>query len=124
MTTSSIFLVAGIIVLALVLIVLIIFFVKKRGLASSSESADFINEQIYVGNLPYHVSEDELRNYFSKFGSAKSIRVIRNFKTGRSKGYAFVTYATSNEAQAALLAHGKDMQGRSMVVRIAKPRQE
>ncbi|OGO94346.1 MAG: RNA-binding protein [Coxiella sp. RIFCSPHIGHO2_12_FULL_42_15] len=120
MTTTSVILIAAIAVLVLVLI---IFVIVKKNRRPSSPKTEYVNEQIYVGNLPYHISEEELRNYFSQFGATHSVRVIRNFKTGRSKGYAFVTYSTPNEARAALYAHGKEMQGRSMVVRIAKPRE-
>lgn len=90
---------------------------------TSQNDVESFNEQIYVGNLPYRVNEDDLRNYFSSFGSLESVRIIRNFKTGDSKGYAFVTYTNADEAKAALVSNGKDMQGRAMVVRIAKPRQ-
>jgi cold-inducible RNA-binding protein len=82
------------------------------------------NDQIYVGNLPYRVDENDLQNYFSRFGAIQSIRIVRNFRTGRSKGYAFVTYANTKQAVEALAAHGGDLYGRSMVVRIAKSRQQ
>lgn len=108
---------------ALVAVGLVWWWMQRRGSSSASTAAHFINEQVYVGNLPYHISEEDLRHYFSQYGVAHSVRVIRNFKTGRSKGYAFVTYNSAAQAKAALAAHGKEMQGRSMVVRIAKPRQ-
>lgn len=85
---------------------------------------DFSNDQIYVGNLPYHLGENDLRNYFSRFGAVKTIKIVRNFRTGRSKGYAFITYASAKQAVKALSAHGKDLQGRSLVVRIAKSREQ
>ncbi len=108
----------------LVAIFLVGYLVRLMRRNSSSESSStVVNEQIYVGNLPYRANEDDLRHYFSKFGSLDSIRIIRNFKTGESKGYAFVTFKTAAEANAALVTNGKDMQGRAMVVRIAKPRQ-
>lgn len=122
MTISHVFFIVAIVLLALVLVILLVRFAKKRKMASFPKE-DAVNAQIYVGNLPYHISEGELRDYFSQFGATHSVRVIRNFKTGRSKGYAFVSYSTSNEAHAALYAHGKELQGRSIVVRIAKPRQ-
>ena len=110
--------------MCLVIIGLVGLFIIKRRRRPRALPGEYINEQVYVGNLPYNVSEEDLRNYFSRYGVANSIRVIRNFKTGRSKGYAFVTYNSAAQAQAALGAHGQDMQGRSMVVRIAKPRQD
>lgn len=113
-----------IVVVCLLIIGLIVFFAVKRRRRPRASASEYINEQVYVGNLPYHISEEDLRNYFSQYGVTHSVRVIRNFKTGRSKGYAFVTYHSAAQAQAALAAHGRDMQGRSMVVRIAKPRQD
>jgi RNA recognition motif-containing protein len=91
---------------------------------ASEEDAEYINDQIYVGNLPYRVDENDLQSYFSRFGAIQGIRIVRNFRTGRSKGYAFVTYANPKQAAEALAAHGVDLFGRSMVVRIAKPRQQ
>ena len=85
---------------------------------------DCSNDQIYIGNLPYHVCENDLHNYFSRFGVIETIKIVKNFRTGRSKGYAFVTYSSSKQAIKALGAHGKDLQGRSLVVRIAKSREQ
>jgi RNA recognition motif-containing protein len=118
--TSSIFIAVICILFIVLVIVISILFKRRRG---ASQTAEYINEQIYVGNLPYRVTEDDLLDYFSRFGDIQSVRIIRNFKTGRSKGYAFVTYYTDQEARDALAAHGKEMDGRSMVIRIAKPRQ-
>jgi RNA recognition motif-containing protein len=115
---NSLILAAGLLVVAAVAW----YIIKRRG-AGSTSSSSYLNEQIYVGNLPYHISEEDLRTYFSRYGVAHSVRIIRNFKTGRSKGYAFVTYNSAVQAKAALAAHGKDLEGRAMVVRIAKPRQ-
>jgi len=123
MTTSSSVLIAVVCILAIVLITLTVVLVKNRK-AQVEDDVEYVNNQIYVGNLPYRVNEDDLRNYFSRYGAIQSVRVIRNFKTGRSRGYAFINFADSNEANSALIVHGKDMQGRSMVVRIAKPRQD
>lgn len=119
MTTSSI-LIMGICLL--VAVFLLVFFIRLARRKSAGESIH-VNEQIYVGNLPYRANEQDLRQYFSDFGKLESVRIIRNFKTGDSKGYAFVTYKTPREANAALVANGREMQGRAMVVRIAKPRQ-
>jgi len=96
----------------------------RGGALDTSDTLDYINEQIYVGNLPYRVDETDLRGYFSRFGGIQAIKIIRNFKTGRSKGYAFVTYQSAKHAAKALAAHGRELDGRSLVVRIAKPRQE
>ena len=93
-------------------------------LEDDQDYQDYVNDQIYVGNLPYRVDENDLQDYFSRFGTIQNIRIVRNFRTGRSKGYAFVTYANTKQATDALVAHGIELYGRSMVVRIAKPRQQ
>ena len=108
----------------ILLIVAISIFNRGRNHLESVTSESDSNEQIYVGNLPYHVGENDLQNYFSRFGAIETIKVVRNLRTGRSRGYAFVTYASAKQAVKALAAHGKDLQGRSLVVRIAKSREQ
>ncbi len=54
--------------------------------------------------------------------SIEQVRIVRNYGSGRSKGFGFVTYRNANEAKNALVAHGEKFQGRNIVVRIAKPR--
>ncbi|WP_264769659.1 RNA-binding protein [Coxiella burnetii] len=109
--------------LILLIIAISMFGRGKDRLDDSSWKSDN-NDQIYVGNLPYHVVENDLHQYFSRFGTIESVKIVRNFRTGRSKGYAFVTYVTPKQAVKALDAHGKDLQGRSLVVRIAKSREQ
>lgn len=120
MTVTSPVLIVIICLLFVVVLALAIVMLRRR---RKSSSVEYINEQVYVGNLPYHVNEDHLRDYFRRFGNIQSVRIIRNARTGRSKGFAFVTYSDESEASSALASHGKDMSGRTMVVRIAKPRQ-
>lgn len=111
------------IIIALVVVVLIavavIFSRKKKGSAAES-----VNEQIYIGNLPYRTSENDLRRIFKRFGEIRSVRVIRDQNTGRSRGFAFLTFETCKQAEDSLAAHGEDMYGRQMVVRIAKVKSE
>jgi len=110
----------SIIAIAVVVLILFIFIIRKLRRRSGS-SAD-ANEQIYIGNLPYRVNEYDLKDYFSVYGRIVDARVVKDRKTGRSKGYAFITYSGSREANKSLASHGDDMDGRSIVVRIAKPR--
>ncbi|OGO94234.1 MAG: hypothetical protein A3F41_03280 [Coxiella sp. RIFCSPHIGHO2_12_FULL_44_14] len=79
---------------------------------------------MYVGNLPYRIDENILKDHFAQYGDIQTVKVVRNFRTGQSKGYAFITYANAKQATKALIAHGQEFHGRSMVVRIAKPRQQ
>lgn len=78
--------------------------------------------KLYVGNLSYNVSEEELKELFSQYGEVKAVNLIRDQFSGKSKGFAFVEMSSSGEAEKALDAHGKDFQGRSMTVSEARPK--
>jgi cold-inducible RNA-binding protein len=81
-----------------------------------------MENKLYVGNLPYAYSDDDMQRTFSEFGSVNSAKVIMDRDSGRSKGFGFVEMATAAGATAAIAAlHGQDLGGRDMVVNIAKP---
>lgn len=80
--------------------------------------------KLYCGNLSYNVSNSELDQMFSKFGSVESAQVITDRDTGRSKGFGFVEMSNDAEAQAAIAGlHETDHDGRALTVNIAKPRE-
>ena len=122
MSTNSIFFIALASFVLTLLAIALILMSRGRGRLTHALMGGYVNDQIYIGNLSYEVDEDLLREYFSRFGVVEAIRIVRHFQTGRSKGYAFLTYMHAKQAIKALAAHGKDLGGRSMVVRIAKPR--
>ena len=122
--TKALILIIAIVVVVLILIISIVRRVKRghgQGQGPSSASMP-ANEQVYIGNLPYRVNERDLRDFFSSYGNIADVRIVKDRKTGRSKGYAFITFSNAREANKSLESHGQDMEGRSMVVRIAKPR--
>lgn len=81
--------------------------------------------KLYVGNLPYSTTDDDLRQLFAEYGTIESASVISDRDTGRSKGFGFVELSTPEEAQAAIEAlNGKDNGGRNLVVNEARPREE
>ena len=81
--------------------------------------------RIYVGNLSYSTSEDDIRTAFSAFGAVNTCDVIMDRGTGRSKGFGFVEMGVDTEGQAAIDGlNGKDVDGRSLNVNVAKPREE
>ena len=81
--------------------------------------------RIYVGNLSYESTEDDLREAFSAHGQVESVTVISDRDTGRSKGFAFVEMPSNDEAQASINEmNGKELQGRALTVNEARPRQE
>ena len=80
---------------------------------------------IFVGNLSYNTSEDDLREAFEAFGQVESARVIQDRETQRSRGFGFVEMPNDDEARAAMEAmEGKEMDGRPLKVNEARPRVE
>ena len=78
---------------------------------------------IYVGNLPYNTTETELEEMFSPHGEVSQAKVIADRETGRSRGFGFVEMANDDEGNAAIEAlNGKDMDGRGLIVNVAKPK--
>ena len=78
---------------------------------------------LYVGNLPWSSTEEELESHFSQHGAVKSVRIITEGHSGRSKGFGFVEMESTDSGNAAIEAlNGKDYQGRDLRVNEAKPR--
>jgi cold-inducible RNA-binding protein len=81
--------------------------------------------KLYVGNLPFDITEGDLRNMLSEHGPVNEIAVIMDKITGRARGFAFATMNTQEAATAAILAlNGKDWKGRALTVNEARPREE
>jgi RNA recognition motif-containing protein len=79
---------------------------------------------IYVGNLSYGMSEDELRVAFGAFGQVSSVKILMDRETGRSRGFGFVEMPNSQEAEAAIAQlNGKDVGGRPLRINEARPRE-
>jgi RNA recognition motif-containing protein len=81
--------------------------------------------KLYVGNLSYRTTEDDLRTLFEKAGQVTSVAVIKDRDTGNSKGFAFVEMNTQAEAQKAVsMFNGVNLEDRELKVNLAKPREE
>jgi cold-inducible RNA-binding protein len=81
--------------------------------------------KLYVGNLAFETSESDLQTMFAQSGSVKSVQIIKDRDTGRSKGFGFVEMTTQEEAQNAIKAlNGKEVSGRALTINLAKPREE
>jgi cold-inducible RNA-binding protein len=81
--------------------------------------------RLFVGNLTYNSTENDLQDYFSQAGSVLSVDIMQDRATGRSRGFAFVEMATQAEATKAVeMFHQKEFQGRSLTVNEARPREE
>lgn len=81
--------------------------------------------KLYVGQLPYSTTDDELKEIFSPHGTVESAKVIMDRETGRSKGFGFVEMSTEDEANAAIKAlDQQEVQGRKINVSVARPMAE
>ena len=80
---------------------------------------------IYVGNLSYETTDADIEAAFARFGQVAEARVIADRDTGRSRGFGFVEMADDSEARAAMeQLNGSDLQGRTLTVNEARPREE
>ncbi len=80
---------------------------------------------LYVGNLSYSVTEEDLKEAFSEFGELESVNIIKDKYSGQSKGFGFVEMPDNAEADKAIKAlNGNDLKGRAIKVNQAKPRAE
>ena len=83
------------------------------------------SNKLYVGGLPYSTTEADLKELFSEHGTVESVRVITDRETGRSKGFGFVEMSSQEEAEAAIeKLNDSDLEGRTLVVNEAKPREK
>ena len=84
-----------------------------------------MGSKLYVGNLPYQVSDSDLEQAFGQFGSVTSAKVMMDRETGRSKGFGFVEMGSDADAQAAITGmNGQPMGGRNIVVNEARPMEQ
>src|SRR5512142_3371922 len=82
-----------------------------------------MGRRLYVGNLPYRTTEEELTALFSRAGAVDNVQVMKDNVTGRARGFAFVEMATDEAAQKAVEElHQYQMEGRALVVNEARPR--
>jgi cold-inducible RNA-binding protein len=84
-----------------------------------------MSKKLYVGNLAYGIRDSDLEEMFAAYGSVQSAQVIMDRDTGRSKGFGFVEMESDQEAKAAIAAlNGKEVEGRTLTVNEARPREE
>jgi cold-inducible RNA-binding protein len=84
-----------------------------------------MNTKLFVGNLSFEVTENDLQDLFAGFGPVNEVNLMTDRSTGRSRGFAFVTMSTPEGAQAAIAGMaGKDFKGRALTVNEARPRPE
>jgi RNA recognition motif-containing protein len=95
------------------------------GKAISLNSKVIMNTKLYVGNLSYDVTENDLQDLFAKHGPVTEVNLMQDRTTGRPRGFGFVTMATKEGSDAAIQSlNGKELQGRALTVNEARPREE
>ena len=83
------------------------------------------NSKLYVGNLAFATTENDLQDAFAAFGTVMEVNLMMDRMTGKSRGFAFVTMSSADEAQRAIEGlHGKNLGGRDLTVNVARPREE
>ena len=81
--------------------------------------------KLYVGNLAFETSGENLREHFAQAGTVETATVVEDRDTGRSRGFGFVEMATKEEGEAAIAQfNGNDLNGRNLTVNVAKPRED
>lgn len=97
--------------------------IPEKGKSAEKGRREEMN--IYVGNLPYSIDRDELKETFAAFGEVATARIVTDRETNRSKGFGFVEMPNDAEARQAIDAlNGQEMGGRKAVVNEARPREE
>ena len=81
--------------------------------------------RLYIGNLPYTATEEQIKTHFSQAGNVTSVALITDKATRRAKGFGFVEMSTAEETQKAIsMFNGQDFMGRAITVNVARPREE
>lgn len=84
-----------------------------------------MENRLYVGNLPYAATEEQIKAHFSQAGTVTSVALITDKATGRAKGFGFVEMSNDEETQKAIsMLNGNDFMGRAITVNVARPREE
>ncbi|WP_027186899.1 RNA recognition motif domain-containing protein [Desulfovibrio cuneatus] len=81
-----------------------------------------MSKSIYVGNLPWSATEDQVRNLFSQYGTVNSVNLVSDRETGRARGFGFVEMAAADAPAAIQALDGSTMDGRSLKVNEAQPK--
>ena len=83
-----------------------------------------MGNKLYVGNLPYSISEEDLKSHFQQYGEVASVKIVTDRDTGRAKGFGFIEMGSDEEAKKAINgADGQDFSGRPLKVNEAKPQE-
>ncbi len=97
---------------------------QEASAATPLHGCEDTHMRLYVGNLSFQTTSQDLQDYFSQAGTVESANVVEDRETGRSRGFGFVEMATKEEGEAAIQQlNGNDLNGRNLRVDVAKPRE-
>lgn len=102
---------------------MILSWLKKLFNPQENKRTTAVNTKLYVGNLNYSTTQEDLKGLFEKYGTLASVNVISDKYSGRSKGFGFVEFASTEEAGKALELNGTDFMGRNITVSEARPQE-
>src|SRR5436189_1644050 len=98
--------------------------ISGNGVRAAFSRLDSMATKLYVGNLPFNTTENELQELFSQAGAVQEVTLMQDRFTGKSRGFAFVTMSSDEEAQNAISKlNGHSIEGRSLTVNEARPRE-
>src|SRR5262249_22508537 len=89
-----------------------------------TDSGEIMSKRIYVGNLSYQTTENDISNLFGQVGEVESVNIITDRDTGRSKGFGFVEMGNEDADKAIAQLNGSELNGRSITVNEARPRED
>ena len=99
-------------------------FKSGKGVLAAFSRLDSMPTKLYVGNLPFNTTENELQELFSQAGAVQEVMLMQDKFTGKSRGFAFVTMGSDADAQKAIAEiNGKTLEGRALTVNEARPRE-
>ena len=78
--------------------------------------------KVFVGNLDYNVTEDEVKDFFQGCGDISEVKLIKDYETGRFKGFGFISFDSNESMQNAIQKNGEDFKGRPVRINEAKPK--
>jgi RNA recognition motif-containing protein len=96
----------------------------SRAAELKSIRGDLVSKRLYVGNLAFKTTEDEIKVMFSEVGPVESVNFIRDFDTGRARGFGFIEVESDDCSKMIAQFNGKEVNGRALVVNEARPKND
>ena len=115
---------SGQVAVATVVAIVVVFLLYRLLSRKSIAGLEADSTQLYIGNLSYRASEAELTDFFVGCGPVSEVRIVKDRRSGRSKGYAFVRMASDRSIKLALKLNGTEFMGRRLVVHVARPKEK